>query len=61
MNESIKFIADSKSGKYAENDTGVMVGSVYTPYAGVLAIVRHEDGIYVEAPLSDIEYAAAES
>ena len=46
MNESIKFINDAANGKYAKNDTGVVV-----------AVVRLSDDSYTTAPLADIEYA----
>lgn len=61
MNESIKFIADARNGKYAEDDTGVAVGFVDTNFAGVCAVVRLSDNSYTAAPLADIEYVAAES
>ena len=61
MNESIKFIADAKNGRYAEDDTGTMVGLVYTNFSGVTAVVRLTDNSYTTAPLAHIEYVAAES
>lgn len=57
MNESIKFVNDDKRGRYAKNDTGVMVGVVHTPYSGATAIVRLSDDSYCEAFIADIEYA----
>lgn len=59
MNESIKFVNDDKRGRYAKNDTGVMVGVVHTAYSGMTGIVRLSDDSYCEAPLADIEYAGS--
>lgn len=60
MNESIKFTADDANGKYATDDTGVMV-AVSRDYSDCLvAVVRGTDNKYVTAPLDDIEYVAAE-
>lgn len=60
MNESIKFTADARNGRYAADDTGVMVGVVDTNYAGVAAVVRLSDNSYVVAPISHLEYSAGE-
>ena len=60
MNENIKFIADAKNGRYAADDTGVMVGVVATSFAGVCAVVRLTDNTYVTAPFAHIEYVAVE-
>lgn len=61
MNESIKFIKDSKAGKYAEDDTGTMIG-VIQDYTGVpCGVVALDDNSYVLAPFGDFEKAAAES
>lgn len=56
MNESIKFTADSPVGKYATDDTGVMVAVCRDYNDRVVAIVRLEDESYVEAPLAHIEH-----
>jgi len=57
MNESIKFIKDSKFGAYAEDDTGVMVGAIQD-YTGVpCGVVRLSDDSYALAPFGDFEYA----
>ena len=61
MNESIKFTADARNGRYATDDTGVMVGVVDTNYCGVAAVVRLTDNTYAVAPLAHIEYVAADS
>lgn len=60
MNESIKFTADAKNGRYAEDDTGVMVAVICTNFSGVTAVVRLSDNSYVTAPLAHVEYVAAE-
>ena len=60
MNESIKFTADAKNGRYETDDTGVMVGIVATSFAGVCAVVRLTDNSYVTAPLAHVEYSAGE-
>ena len=57
MNESIKFVNDSKVGKYAEDDTGTMVAICRDYTDAVVAVVRLSDNSYVTAPLADIEYA----
>ncbi len=59
MNESIKFNKASKVGKYAKNDTGVMVAIVSNYPNGQLAIVRLSDNSYITAPLADLEYAGS--
>ena len=59
MNESIKFIADSPSGKYAKNDTGVMVAVCRDYTDVVVGVVRLSGDSYVTAPLADIEYAGS--
>ena len=56
MNESIKFTKDAPNGAYAKNDTGTMVSVAYTPFAGITAVVRLEDGKYATAPVSHVEY-----
>ena len=61
MNESIKFVNDDPKGRYAEDDTGVMVAVLYTPFYGDTAVVRTTDNTYIMAKLSDAEYAPAES
>ena len=61
MNESIKFTADSPTGKYATDDTGVMVGIGWSNLEHTVAVVRLTDDSYVTAPLGHIEYVAAES
>ena len=61
MNESIKFIKDSKLCLYAEDDTGTMIGAIQD-YTGVpCGVVRLDAGAYVLAPFGDLEYVAAES
>ena len=59
MNESIKFNKASKVGKYAKNDTGVMLSVVSNYPNGHLAVVRLSDDSYITAPLADIEYAGS--
>lgn len=56
MNEAIKFIADSKYGSYAADDTGALVGFSRSYTDELVAIVRTTDKTYVAAPLADIEY-----
>lgn len=57
MNESIKFINDAANGKYAENDTGVVVSFSRDYTDRLVAVVRLSDDSYTTAPLADIEYA----
>lgn len=59
MNESIKFNKASRVGKYAKNDTGVMVAVVSNYPNGFAAVVRLSDDSYVTAPLADLEYAGS--
>jgi hypothetical protein len=59
MNESIKFINDAANGKYAKNDTGVMVAVCRDYTDSVVGVVRLSDDSYITAPLADIEYAGA--
>lgn len=61
MNESIKFTADSPVGKYAKNDTGTLVAVSRDYTDKLVGVVRFTDNSYITAPLSDIEYVAAES
>jgi len=62
MNESIKFINDDPLyGKYATDDTGTMIAVVRNYNDAVVGVIRLDDNSYVTAPLSDIEYVAAES
>lgn len=60
MSENIKFTADSARGLYAKNDTGVLVGFLRDYTDGPCAVVRLTDNSYVQAPLGDLEYVAAE-
>ena len=60
MNESITFVKDDPKGRYAEEDTGVMVAVIYTAFYGDTAVVRTTDNTYITAPLADVEYAAGE-
>lgn len=57
MNESIKFINDAANGKYAKNDTGVVVAVSRDYTDRLVAVVRLSDDSYTTAPLADIEYA----
>lgn len=58
MNESIKFTQDSvPAGKYAKNDTGVMVAVSRDYTDRLVAVVRLSDDSYTTAPLADLEYA----
>ena len=58
MNESIKFIKDSKVGLYAEDDTGTMIG-VIQDYTGVpCGVIVLDTNAYVLAPFGDFEKAA---
>ena len=59
MNESIKFTADSPVGKYAKNDTGVMVAVCRDYNDNVVGVVRMSDDTYITAPLADVEYAGS--
>ena len=59
MNENIKFTADGIG--YATDDTGVLVAFSREYTDRLVAIIRNEDGKYITAPLSDIEYVAEES
>lgn len=59
MNESIKFNKASKVGKYAKNDTGVMVAVSRDYTDALVAVVRLSDDSYITAPLADIEYAGS--
>lgn len=59
MNESIKFNKASKAGKYAKNDTGVMVAVCRDYTDSVVGVVRLSDDSYITAPLADIEYAGS--
>ena len=56
MNESIKFAKDDPKGRYAKDDTGVMVAVMYTPFYGETAVVRDTNDKYVTAPLAHIEH-----
>lgn len=59
MNESIKFTKDDPLyGKYAKNDTGVMVAVCREYNDSVAAVVRLSDNSYITAPLSDLEYVS---
>jgi len=58
MNESIKFTADSPVGKYATDDTGVMVAVCRDYTDRMMAVVRLTDNSYITAPLADIEYVS---
>ena len=58
MNESIKFTADSPVGKYAADDTGVMVAVCRDYNDRPVAIIRLADESYVEAPLAHIEHVS---
>ena len=59
MNESIKFTADSPTGKYEKNDTGVMIAIVRNYNDCVVGVIRLGDDSYVTAPLTDLEYAGS--
>lgn len=59
MNESIKFVADSPTGKYAKNDTGTMVATAWSNTLHTAAVIRLSTNKYVIAPLTDIEYAGS--
>lgn len=61
MNENIKFVNDDPKGRYEEDDTGVMVAVLYTPFYGDTAVVRTTDDTYIMAKLADVEHVAAES
>lgn len=58
MNESIKFTADSPTGKYEKNDTGVLVTVCRDYNDNVVGVVRLSTKKYITAPLSDIEYVS---
>lgn len=58
MNESIKFTADSPVGKYATDDTGVMVAVCRSYNDSIVAVVRLSDESYVTAPLAHIEHVS---
>ena len=60
MNENIKFVKDSERGKYAVDDTGVLVAFTNDYTNRVIGIVRLDGGSYVEALLGDFEYVAGE-
>ena len=59
MNEAIKFTEDSPVGKYAKNDTGVMVAVSRDYTDKLVAVVRLTDDSYCTAPLNHIEYAGS--
>lgn len=59
MNESIKFNKASTAGKYAKNDTGVVVAITRDYTDAIVAVVRLSDDSYITAPLADLEYAGS--
>ena len=61
MNENIKFVKDSERGKYAIDDTGVLIAVTRDYTNRVVGIVRLDDGSYVEALLGDFEYVASDN
>jgi len=50
---AIKFIADSKMGKYAEEDTGLLMQFTRDYTDAPVGIILLEDDSFVTAPLSD--------
>lgn len=58
MNESIKFTADSPVGKYATDDTGVMVAVVRNYNDSIVGVIRLTDESYVTAPLEHLEHVS---
>ena len=60
MNQSIKFVKDSKRGTYAEDDTGTLVSFCRSYTDDVVGVILLESGKFVTAPLADFEAVSSE-